>query len=677
MKKQDLLKVVLEQMNAAKEMHNAISARYTLAYETYRGQFPIKSDDNDISASRVMWKSFESIYPSLVALFTSNQRSPVKFDSDRMTSGKLAEAITRAIHGSALKIDGYYRLIMEAIKEILIAGNQAVRVGYEEKTYSSEMLSFEDAPIAQVAAQAELLMKTGYNISHDLEFDDTSKTASGNIQGIRTIKYPVINLIEFKNFFLHPKAIDVLTSPYTGYCEDLTISEAIELGLPESKLKNASKDAMRDTAGQSKQLIVMNSMNGDIDAPDADYSDYNRTVTIYHHYWRGAYKGKQRKLWYVITTDTEILSVEQVDYCPLVLGGMSVVSGSGWSESLFDMTVNEQVNKTRAMRAIQRSADGAAYGEYTHMPSSMEPEGLETFMNDRGPGASYAIRSPGAVQKLGGNDVPNAMQLLNEEINEDVEATIQGSAGQAQALEENSNASGTAIQLTQDKQELNENQIASTIAETFIKPMYKILLLVLQEMGEVLDHDGVQLPFKAIRADLGLSISIESPYDRVRAALNAKQAYETSVQLGTTPKNFQPQNVYNIYANYLRAVTGEEDVSEMITPPEDMPQPSKAEQLLAKFITASKVRGEIAATQLAEAKVKDMQADVAKKLNDALYDLAKIEEIKEKTRISMVQTMLDAQRLELDATNAVTQNAQEQERINNQSTTTETTTTGA
>lgn len=663
MKKQDLLKVVQEQMNAAQEIHDTISSRYTLAYETYRGQFPLKSDENDISPSRVMWKSFESIYPTLVALFTSNQRSPVKFDSDRMTNSKLATAITRAVHGSALKIDGYYRLMMEAIKEILITGNQAARVGYEEKTYESEKVTFTDAPIVQIAAHADVLMKTGYNLNHELDIDENNRTATGWIQGTRTIKYPVINLVDFKNFFLHPKAIDTASSPYVGYSEELTVAEAIAAGLPESKLMNAGKDTLKDSAGQSKQLVVMNNMSGDIDAPDADYSDYNRTVTLYHHYWRGAYKGKQQKLWYVITSDTEILSVQEVDYCPLVLGGMSVVSGSGWAESLYDMTVNEQVNKTRALRAIQRSADGAAYGEYTYMPNSMEPEGEATFLNDRGPGAAYAVRSANAVTKLGGNDVPNAMQILNEEINEDVEATIQGSAGQAQALEENSNASGTAIALTQDKQELNENQIAATIAETFIKPMYKILLLVLQEMGEVLEHDGVQLPFKAIRADLGLSISIESPYDRVRAATNAKQAYEQAAQLGTAPKNFQPQNVYNIYANYLRAVTGEEDVSEIITPPEDMPQPSRLEQIIAKFITVSKVRSEISATQLAEAKVKDMQADVAKKLNDALYDLAKIEEIKANVKISMVETMLKAQELEQNAAIALTKNAQEQERI--------------
>ncbi|EDZ3575081.1 hypothetical protein GVT67_11775 [Salmonella enterica] len=668
MKESELFSTVMTQMGAAKQIHDVLSARYTLAYQAYRGEFPAKVDETDIAASRVMWQSFESVYPSLVELFTDSQQSPVKFDSDRMVGGRLAAAISRALHTSVLKIGGYYRLTMEALKEILITGNQAVRVGYEEKTYETDKANFTDAPVEAISLQADAIMKAGYNIEHELTFNEDDRTGTGWIQGKRVIKVPVINLIDFKDFYLHPRAIDVETSPYTAYSETLTIAEAVEQGLPKNKLTSAYKGDLDESAGEDKQLIVINDMNGGIEAPDADYDDdeLNRTIRIYHHYWRGVYKGKTRKLWYVVTTDTQLVSVKSVDWCPLVWGAMSIVSGSGYGESLFDMTINEQINKTRAMRAIQRSADGAAYGEYVYVDSLMTPDGLATLESDRGPGAAYAVKDLGAVQKLGGTDVPQAMQLLNEEINADVESVIQGSAGQAQALEENSNASGTAIQLTQDKQELNENQIASTIAETFIKPIYKIMLLVLQEMGEVLELDGVTIPFRVIRSDLGMSISIESPYDRTRAALNVKTAYETSVQLGTAPKNIQPQNVYNIYANYYRAVTGSEDVSEYITPPEEMPKPSPLEQAITKFITVNKLRGEIAATELAEAKVKDMQADACKKLNDGLYDIAKINQIAAQTRISMIQTMLDAKKLEQDAANAVTQNAQKQETIDQQ-----------
>ncbi|ECD6441197.1 hypothetical protein YU01_004568 [Salmonella enterica subsp. enterica] len=665
MTKEELFSVLMDQRQSAEEIHGALSERYTLSYQAYRGEFPAKGEPNDISASRVMWQAFESVYPSLVELFTSSQRSPVSFDSDTATDGKLAAAITRAVHGSALKIDGYYRLMMEAIKEILITGDQAARVGYEEKNYESDKHNFTDAPVEQIAVAANMLMKMGYKIDHDLEFNEPERTGSGWIQGKRTIKYPVINLIDFRNFYLHPKAVDVASSPYTAYREDITVAEGVEAGYSESKLLSAGKKDLDDPAGESKQLIVIGDMNGDIDSPDADYSKYNHSVTLYHHYWRGVYKGKIRKLWYVVTTDADILSVKEVDWCPLVKGGMSVVSGSGWSESLFDMTINEQINKTRAMRAIQRSADGAAYGEYLAVDSLLTPDGKRVLESERGAGALYYANSLNAVTKIGGNDVPTAMQLLNEEINSDVESVIQGSAGQAQALEENSNASGTAIQLTQDKQELNENQIASTIAETFIKPIYRLLLLVLQEIGERVELDGIQLPFKSIRADLGLSISIESPYDRTRAAANVKAAYEQAAQLGTLPKNFQQKNVYEIYANYLRAVTGEEDVSDLITPPEEMPQPSKLEQIIAKFITVSKLRSEIAATGLAEAKVKDMQADVVKKLNDALYSLAQAEHLKVEDKVSLIETMLKAKEIEQQSADAVTKNAQNQEVIDN------------
>ncbi|HGW6103726.1 TPA: hypothetical protein ACNIQM_001854 [Citrobacter werkmanii] len=664
MNKNELLAELQSQFQAAETFKQAVTERYTESYQAYRGEIPPKTDDNDIRASRVMWESFESIYPTVLALFTNSNRSPVSFDSDDLTSGKLAKAITKAVHTAAMKVNNSKLLYMAAIKEILITGNQVACVGYDEKLFETEKYDFDNSPAHELVVKTAVIMKAGYNIDQEITVND-DQTVTGWIKGTRTIKFPVLNLIAFSDFYIHPKATNIDDATYSAYRELITVAEGISRGYPQSKLAKGEKAAPDSTAGTSKQLLVVGSMNSDIDAPDLTFSEYNREITITHHYWRGCYQGKTPKLWHVVSTDTDILLQEQVDVNPLILGGMSIISGSAWSESLYDMCITAQTNKTRAMRAIQRSADGAAYGEYTYQENSIEADGLAVFLNERGPGAAYNVRSPNAIQKLQGTDVPNAMQLLNEEINEDVKATIQGSAGQAQALEENSQASGTAIALTQDKQELNENQIAETIAETFIIPMYRKLLMVMQEIGASVKLGSDHIPLKLIRSDIGLTADIKSVYDAAKAASNVKSAYENAAQLGTLPKNFQPENVYNIYSDYLRVATGQEDVSRYITAPEDMPQPSKAEQLLTALITIGKAREQIAATGLAEAKVSDMKADVAKKLNEALKDLATIKQMDAETKISMVDTLLKAQELEQNAANEVTQNAQEQERIDN------------
>lgn len=664
MNEKELFTEMQDNLQAAKQIQTTLSDRYTAAYETYRGNLPLVMKEGDLPASRVMWQAFESIYPTLLKVFTDSKRSPVKFDSDAPQNSKLAAAMTKAVHAAAMGVNGVYKIYMKAIKEILIAGNQVALVGYDTKTRKTEKFNFKAAPLAQLVAQTAILTKAGYSINQDITIDDEEKTATGWIQAEHVFKFPVISLVSFKNFYLHPAAMDVETSRYTAYTEEITIAEGVECGYSESKLLKADNDALISKAGLEKQLFVVNDMTTKLSGADSILSEHNDVITIQHHYWRGCYQSKEPKLYYVVTTDTEVLEVKEVDYCPLVLGGMSIVTDSAWSESLYDICNASQVSKTRAMRAIQRTADGAAYGEYEFIPRQMEKEGMAAF-NARGAGGAYAVKSPNTITKLPVNDVSNATQILSNEISQDAQATIQGSAGQAQALEENSNASGTAIALTQDKQELNENQIANCIAETFIKPMYKILLLVLQEMGNTVEIDSDHIPLKLLRSDLGMSIDVEDAYSAAKAATNVKQAYENAVQLGTLPKNFTPENAYNIYADYFRVATGQEDVSRYITAPDKMPQPSKEEQLVNAVLTVAKVRGEIAATQLAEAKVEDMKADAQKKWNDAAYDLAKIKEIFEKLDIEKVKVALEAEQQKNDAANALTQNAQSQEQIDN------------
>ena len=664
MNEKELFTEMQDNLQAANQIQTTLSDRYTAAYETYRGNLPLVKKEGDLPASRVMWQAFESIYPSLLKVFTDSKRSPVKFDSDAPQNSKLATAMTKAVHAAAMGVNDVYKIYMTAIKEILITGNQVAIVGYDTRTRETEKFTFDAAPLAQLVAQTAILTKAGYSIEQDVTIEDDAQTATGWIQGKHVFKFPVISLVAFKNFYLHPNATDVETSRYTAYTEEITIAEGVERGYSESKLLKADNDVLISKAGLEKQLFVVNDMTTKLSGADSILSEHNNVITIQHHYWRGCYQSKKPKLYYVVTTDAEVLEVKELDYCPLVLGAMSIVTDSAWSESLYDICNASQVSKTRAMRAIQRTADGAAYGEYQYVSQNMQPDGKKAF-NDRGPGGAYAVKAPNTISRLPVNDVSNAMQLLNNEISQDAQATIQGSAGQAQALEENSNASGTAIALTQDKQELNENQIANCIAETFIKPMYKILLLVLQEMGNTVEIDGDHIPLKLLRSDLGMSIDVEDAYSAAKAATNVKQAYENAVQFGTLPKNFTPENAYNIYADYFRVATGQEDVSRYITAPDKMPQPSKEEQLVNAVLTVAKVRGEIAATQLAEAKVEDMKADAQKKWNDAAYDLAKIKEIFEKLDIEKVKVALEAEQQKNDAANALTQNAQSQEQIDN------------
>ena len=664
MNKQELFTEVKRSMDAAKERQTVLAARYTEAWGFYRGELPVVAMPGDIRARRVMWEAFESLYPSLLAIFTDTQHSPVNFDSDAFQSGKIAAAVTMAIHTAAMKIDDYYLKTMLAVKEILITGNQAGVVGYDSKTYQTEKHAFTDASPAEVLAATKVIQMTGYNIESDLTYGGTedSPTITGWIQGKREVKFPVINLIDFKDFYLHPKATNTQDARYCAYAEEISVAEAKKRGYGKAAGKAEDVDT-NDGRGLDTTLLVVGDMNaqGEQFGTKSTLGADNDLITVFHHFWRGCYNSSEEKLYHVVTTSTEYLEHEEVDYCPLIWGGMAVVPGSAYSESLFDYCASTQESSTRARRAIQRSADFVAYPDMEVVDSLLTPD-AKAALNDRSqPGRIYKVKQQGAINRIATNDVPQAMQILNQEIDQDVQNVKQGSAGQAQALEKNSQASGTAIALTQNKQELNENQIAKCIAETWIKPMFRILLLVLQEMGSAVEIEGVQVPFKAIRSDIGLSIDVETEYDRAQAAQNVFNAYTTLVQLQAVPKNIQGDDAYHIVADFFRAATGQEDVSRWITPTKDIPQPPEWQQKLQAVMAACELRSKVAETQLAEAKVTDMTADTQKKLNEAAKALADIKSILGELELDKVKVMLEAQKQNADQANELTKNAIEEQ----------------
>jgi len=117
----ELFNEIQRHHDAAVERQDELNSRYSHSWGFYRGDEPEIKNLGDLPARRVMWAAFESIYPSLVGIFTDAQKSPVIFDSDGPQNSQIALAVTKAIHTATMKIDGWYKIIMAATKEILIA----------------------------------------------------------------------------------------------------------------------------------------------------------------------------------------------------------------------------------------------------------------------------------------------------------------------------------------------------------------------------------------------------------------------------------------------------------------------------------------------------------------------------------------------------------------------------
>lgn len=662
MNKQDLYTEVMRHKDAAVTRQTELADRYKKAWGFYRGELPEVIQPGDVAARQVMMESFESVHPSLVAIFTDDQKSPVAFTKDAKSENRLASAVTRAVHAMALGIADWEIKIYLALKEVLISGNQAGLVGYDEKVTKSDRYSYDKAPAQQVLMDQKMLETAGYSIESEITFEDgpDGPVATGWQQGVHTFRFPVIDLIPFKDFYLSPRAVSPQDANYCAYAEEITNAEAVRRGYKRNVVINANDVDTNNGRSLDTSMLVAGNMNAQASEEMAvsTTDELNNIITVFHHYWRGCYNSSDEKLYHVITTDSAYVHHEVVAYCPLIWGAMAVVPNSAHGESLYDRTKSAQENTTRARRAIQRSADFAAYPDQEVVDSLLTEKGRAALGDRTQPGKIYLVKQKGAINRMPTPDVPQAMQMLSQEFHGDVEAARLGSAGVAAAdAATKVQQSGVAIALTQAKDEINENSIAKVFAETFVKPAYRIFLLVAQEIGSVLDVEGVQIPFKVLRDDIGLKVDIKSAGDRANAALNVLQCYQSAAQTGTLPANFTDENKYTIYADYLRAITNGEDVSRYITPPSEMPKPSEAQQKIQAVMALCQLRHAIATTKIAEAKVQSETATTQKTLNDAAKVLADIEQIMEGIDLDKLRLVLDAKEaataLSLDAAKLV------------------------
>lgn len=646
MNKQDLFTEVMNHKKEAMNRQDELAARYAQAWGFYRGELPAIVAPGDVAARQVMMEAFESVHPSLVAIFTDDQKAPVAFTQDAKSENKLAAAVTKAVHAMALGIADWEIKIYLALKEVLISGNQAGLIGYDEKVTKSEKYVYNASPAQEVLTDQKMLQAAGYSIESNITFEENgdNPTATGWQQGVHTFKFPVIDLIPFKDFFLSPRATTPQDAQYCAYAEEMTNAQAIKRGYKADVVMNANDVDTNNGRSLDTSMLVTGNLNAQAQEGLAvsTIDELNNIITIFHHYWRGCYNSSDEKLWHIVTTDSAYVMHEAVTYCPLVWGAMSVVPNSAHGESLYDRTKSAQENTTRARRSIQRSADFAAYPDNEIVDSMLTPQAKAQLGDRTQPGKNYLVKQKGAINRLPTPDVPQAMQILANEFQNDVEAARLGSAGQSAAeAAQKVQQSGVAIALVQAKDEINENSIAKVFAETFVKPAYRIFLLVAQEIGSRLDIEGQQIPFKVLRDDIGLKVDIKSAGDRANAALNVLQCYQSAAQLGTLPANFTDENKYTIYADYLRAVTNGEDVSRYITPPSEMPKPSEQQQKLQAVMALCQLRHAVATTKLAEAKVQDSTAETQKKLNEAAKVLAEIEDIMERIDLDKLKLVSD------------------------------------
>ncbi len=656
-----------------------LDTRHQDAYDYYQGRAPKKVNEWDVSAVQVMRTGVNNLLAQLVPMFTSDEKSVVKVKAvDGKMPQTIADALTKAINAVALSDNQVRRLYTDMLTEMLVFGDTFTKVHRYEKVLNTYSDKFEDMPEAELHHLIQQLLELGYS-EEDISIEHEPKprtiykkereqianatgiplaqvpkkitTVTGSIKAILREKNIKVELLPFEEVYVPSRYRgDVSQSHY--FCHEQTVRK--ELLLAEG-FDHASVEAATGVSDRNPQAFNANRTTG---INLNDYSEYDNDcdyAVIQEHYWRGIYDGKEEALYRITTCKNASMlmrrngkvDIERIDFIPIQNGKCMTMPAEFWGQSLFDLLAPLQDAKTRIQRAIVTNAETAANGSYTSLKGAVDRRSL---LEAGRPGAVVEMQQPNAVQLFPYHQLPNSAMELDAQLDNEIKSIINGALGANSLTEDMANMSGTAIALLQSQDKTASMTLAHTIAETLFKPMYTALLALMQELGRPLVIEGKAFDMKMLPNDLEFIVDIDTADDDANTAQNLMNFLSTAIQQnGGMPSIITQDNLYSIYNTYLETATGMGDVSQYLTAPQDLPPPTHVQQLMELL----QVKQSIYSSQIAEAGVTKLKADIEKTLSEAGKTTAEIKQVLTDIDNSKVDMVIKNKAVEVDEFNAV------------------------
>lgn len=396
-------------------------------------------------------------------------------------------------------------------------------------------------------------------------------------------------------------------------------------------------------------LIVGQQYNPfDVDGSGITPAEGSEYFQVYEHYWRGVYRGSVPKLWRVFTTKTELLEEPtEVDEIPFVSARVMEIPNSFYGQGIYDTARYIQDDKTRQVRMNTYIAENASYGRYWGVRDSFDNDSLQ----DMRPGGVVTVEDPNAIGLFPTADVSQAMKLLMDNTEKEYQSQLRSAGNIGEALEKFGETSGVTTSLIINKSEQGIRSKASTFAETGLIPVYKKFYRLLQSIKHPIDAIAPGVTLADYPKNLGMIFDVSTLTDKQQNAQNVLQAFQMQQQLngGQLPSWISAENQYNALSQYVRAGTGNGDVSSFITDPKTM-KPSKAQQ----YMEAVKYEAAITSTKASAAAV---ELENAKALSETHKNDAQAALYASEMAANKAKETRDNQLQELQINNLILQNA--------------------
>lgn len=444
----------------------------------------------------VLRKAVEAVKPSLMNIFTENEKKAVQFrplskvpfalDLERFpeTGLGIAGLIDDYINKVFINENAGFDILDRAITEALVSGDVFLKYFLEEdvveETFELDKVPEED--LDEVLADFP-----------DTDFDKMDKAlsrrkglVSGKFKAKRIEKKIRIEFVPFADIYINGKYENIKDARYVCQRIGKTVGDLYEMGYLEELIE--SSVSHRTDEYLSTQTLINSKSFGEEDDLDAFVDPMERPVDLYEHYFYTSLvdnkKGKS-KLYRVVSTSTEILEVEPASRIPFVHGVMERIPGSFWGVSMYDKFGPIQDMISRLMRAVEYNAADGAYGRYIAIKTQYDRASL---MNNR-PGSIIEVNQGAgldAIRRFPKEDLPPTVDGLIARLTQNYKEDAMSAVGVDVS---GANISATAAAITANSADMKDKVIARTLAYTLFRPLfegiYDILVSENIKIGEV------------------------------------------------------------------------------------------------------------------------------------------------------------------------------------------------
>lgn len=467
-KVQELKAHIDHHFNRAVQHRAEKTTRFQKSWLYYLCKAPAKKEgENSSYIEPVIRRAVETLRPSILNIFTENEKKAVTFRPTLKAPPGVAEGIDMMVNHIFLQENDGYSIIERAITETLVCGDTFLRVFLEDDVVEEDEVELMNTSYEEVAP---LLAQYPHTDISEVQTDTKTGLMTGTIIPRRVDTKRVVEHVNFADIFVDACKEDIADVPYVGVRSMMTVGELLDFGYDKDKVITAGIRGMDYDTLNTDTLINDGTFSGIQE--DFSYDEMAKEVAIYEHYIRSSIfnkRGKYKtKLLQVVATSQDILAINEVEFLPFIHGVAERIPGSFWGVSLYDKLWREQDIISKLRRSIEDSAINTTRRRYIGVKGSYDKQSV---LNNR-PGAVIEAQSVDAIVPFQEHNLsPDILTSING-MNENIEKTLVSSAGVDVS---GSNISATAAMITQNNAEMKDKSMARVLAYTLFKPLFTII----------------------------------------------------------------------------------------------------------------------------------------------------------------------------------------------------------